>query len=482
MNQVNLYIGGTSRPASNGKTFTRTSPISGEVVSVAAAGTVADAEAAIEAAAKAFSSWSALAPSERRLRLLKAADALSAKTDEFIRLGMQELGSSAAWYGFNVHLSANMLRDAAGMVTQIQGDIIPSDVPGQTAMAVRSPCGVVVSMSPWNAPIILAVRAIAMPLACGNTVVLKASENCPAVHELLVKTLSESGLGDGVVNLVTHSPEDAPTVVEALIAHDAVKRVNFTGSTHVGKIIARHCAEHLKPVLLELGGKAPVIVCDDADLDEATNAIVFGAFFNQGQICMSTERLLVQESIADALIAKLKAKIDSLSTGIPSNPVHIALVESQKSADRIMALVKDAEDKGAKAITKYTVNGTAISPILLDGITPEMRLYTEESFGPVCTLERFSTDEEALAKANESQFGLSSAVFSKNLSRAMLLANKIEAGICHINSPTVDDEAQMPFGGMKQSGYGRFGSRASIEHFTELRWVTIQHGPKHYPI
>ena len=225
MNPVQLFINGQSRPAADGATFERFGPLSGQAVTQAAAGKKADADAAVEAAAKAFPVWSALPPGEKRNRLLKAADLLASRAEAFIKIGIEEMGSSGAWYGFNVHLAANMLRDAAGMVTQIQGNVIPSDVPGRMAMAMRVPCGVVVGMAPWNAPVILATRALAMPLACGNTVVLKASETCPATHELLVKTLHEAGLGEGVVNLVTHSAEDAPEVVSALIAHPAVKRV-----------------------------------------------------------------------------------------------------------------------------------------------------------------------------------------------------------------------------------------------------------------
>lgn len=482
MNNVQLLINGKSCPAIDNTTFDHIGPTTGNVVTKASAGKIDDANKAIEAAAKAFPIWSALPPSEKRIRLLKAADLLASRAKLFVDIGMAEMGSSSAWYGFNVQVAANMLRDAAGMVTQIQGDIIPSDVEGRIAMALRVPCGVVVGMAPWNAPVILATRALAMPLACGNTVVLKASENCPATHELLVKTLNEAGLGEGVVNLVVHSSDDAPEVVSALIAHPAVKRINFTGSTHVGKIVAKQCAEHLKPVILELGGKAPVIVCEDANLEEAANAIAFGAFFNQGQICMSTERVLVNEKVADKLIEHLKSKIDGFVTGLPTDQVHIAHVISQQAADRIMAMVNDAEVKGAKAITNYSFNGTAISPILLDGISPDMELYTEESFGPVCTLERVADDDEAIIKANSSEFGLSSAVFSQDIGRAMGLAKRIESGICHINSATVDDEAPMPFGGVKSSGYGRFGSKASISEFTELRWITMRSTPKHYPI
>ena len=218
----------------------------------------------------------------------------------------------ANWYGFNVMLAANMLREAAAMTTQIDGDVIPSDMPGSLAMAVRQPCGVVLGIAPWNAPVILGTRALAMPLACGNTVVLKASEGCPGVHRLIGTVLQEAGLGDGVVNVVTNAADDAAAIVERLIAHPAVRRVNFTGSTHVGRIIAQHAAKHLKPALLELGGKAPVLVLDDADLDAAVAGIAFGAFFNQGQICMSTERVIVDRRIADALVEKLAAKARTL--------------------------------------------------------------------------------------------------------------------------------------------------------------------------
>ena len=210
-----------------------------------------------------------------------------------------ETGSTAIWAGFNCMLAAGMVREAAAMTTQITGEVIPSDMPGSLALGYRQPVGVVLGIAPWNAPVILGVRAIAMPLACGNTVVLKASEMCPGTHRLIGEVLQEAGLPPGVVNVVTNAPKDAGEVVDALIAHPAVRRINFTGSSRVGKIIAKRCAEYLKPVLLELGGKSPLIVLDDADLDEAVNAAAFGAFANQGQICMSTERIVVDEKIAD---------------------------------------------------------------------------------------------------------------------------------------------------------------------------------------
>ena len=228
-----------------------------------------------------------------------------------------ETGSTAMWAGFNCMLASGMIREAAAMTTQIAGEIIPSNMPGSLAMGYRQPVGVVAGIAPWNAPVILGVRAIAMPLACGNTVVLKASEMCPGTHRLIGTMFREAGFPAGVVNVVTNAPKDAGAVVDALIAHPAVRRVNFTGSSRVGKIIAKKCAEYLKPVLLELGGKSPLVVLDDADLDEAVNAAAFGAFANQGQICMSTERIVVDEKVADEFVARFAAKAKSLSVGDP---------------------------------------------------------------------------------------------------------------------------------------------------------------------
>lgn len=348
-------------------------------------------------------------------------------------------------------------------------------------MALRQPCGVVLGIAPWNAPIILATRALAMPLACGNTVVLKASENSPAVHALIGEVLQQAGLGDGVVNVISNAPADAAAIVERLVANPAVRRVNFTGSTHVGRIIGQLAARHLKPAVLELGGKAPLLVLDDADLDQAVAASAFGAYFNQGQICMSTERLVVDARIADDFAARLASKVGTLKAGLPGEAVLGSLIDAQAGA-RIMALVQDALDKGAVLLAGGECSGSVMQPVLLDRVTPAMRLYREESFGPVAVILRGQGDEEPLRLANDSEFGLSAAIFSRDVSRALALAQRVESGICHINGPTVHDEAPMPFGGVKSSGYGSFGSSPSIEQFTQLRWVTVQNGPRHYPI
>lgn len=479
---INLLIGGKAVAATGGRVFERCNPLDGSVASRAAAATPDDARAAVEAAARAFPAWSQTPPAKRRELLVKGAHALEARAADFTAAMSAETGASAIWAGFNVHLAADMLIEAASLTTQISGEVIPSNVPGSLAMAVRQPAGVVLGMAPWNAPVILATRAVAVPLACGNTVVLKGSELCPRTHGLIIAALQEAGLPEGVVNFVTNAPEDAAEVVAAMVAHPAVRRVNFTGSTHVGRIIAKLCAEHLKPVVLELGGKAPALVLDDADLDAAVAGIAFGAFANSGQICMSTERIVVDSKVADDFVARLAAKAQKLPLGDPrKGPVVLGSVVDMKAVERCNALIDDALAKGATLVCGGKAETTLFPATLLDHVTPAMRIYGEESFGPVKAIVRVEGEEAAIACANDNPYGLSAAVFTGDIARGWRVASRIESGICHVNGPTVHDEAQMPFGGVKNSGYGRFGGRAGIEAFTELRWLTLQTTPRHYP-
>lgn len=483
MFSTQLLSAGQSTAAEHAATFTRANPLSGEVVTTAAAASVGDANAAAAAAGRAFEAWSQTGPGERRAKLLKAAELMEQRQGDFINRMVEETGATTGWAGFNVKVAADVLREAAALTTQIQGDVIPSNVPDSMAMGVRVPCGVVVGIAPWNAPIILGTRAIATPLACGNSVILKASEQCPATHHLIGEVLQEAGLGDGVVNVITNAPEDAADVVSALIAHPDVRRINFTGSTGVGKIIAEQAAKHLKPVLLELGGKAPFLVLDDADIDAAVDAAIFGAFFNQGQICMSTERVIVDNQVADIFVEKFAARAQGLKAGDPRNESNtLGTLINAQSGEKLNSLIDDAVSRGAHLAAGGKAEGVVMQATVIDGVTSDMRLYSEESFGPVVAVIRVNGEEEAVRTANDSEYGLSSAVFSRDSARAMKVAGRLQTGICHINAPTVHDEPQMPFGGVKSSGYGRFGGKACIEEFTELRWITMQLGPRHYPI
>ena len=463
--------------------FTRINPLTGAAASTAPAMQAADIPAIAARAGAAFPAWAAMGPNARRAVLMKAAAALEARKDEFVAAMMAEIGATAGWAMFNLGLAASMVREAAALTTQIAGEVIPSDKPGCMAMALKEPVGVILGIAPWNAPIILGVRAIAVPLACGNAVILKASETCPRTHQLIIEAFAEAGFPDGVVNVVTNAPADAGAVVEAMVAHPAVRRVNFTGSTKVGKIIAMTCAKYLKPVVLELGGKAPLVILDDANLDDAVNAAAFGSFANSGQICMSTERIIVDSKIADAFVKKFSDKAKALPLGDPRKPEPVVLgsVIGMGTVNHCNELIDDALAKGAKLACGGKADTTLMPATVLDHVTPAMRIYHEETFGPVKCVVRVNGVEEAIACANDNEYGLSAAVFGGDIARAFNVARKIDSGICHVNGPTVHDEAQMPFGGVKGSGIGRFGGKAGIAEFTELRWITVQTTPRHYP-
>ncbi|CAM3733270.1 aldehyde dehydrogenase [Polaromonas hydrogenivorans] len=479
-----LIIDNQSVAAKSGETFNRIHPDSGEVITSAAAGGVEDAVAAADSAHTAFQSWRNTAPSERRRLLLKTADILESKTPQFIEVMAAEVGAAALWAGFNVHLAANLFREAASMVTQIQGETIPTDKPGALSMTVRQPVGVILSIVPWNGPVVLAARAIAYPIACGNTVVFRASEASPKTHLLVADALVEAGFPPGVLNVVTNAPKDAPEVIDALIAHKAVRRINFTGSTRVGRIIAQKAATHLKRCLLELGGKSPQVVLDDADIDEAVKAAVFGSFLYQGQICMSTERLVVDEAVADEFVAKFAARAQELVMGDPRvNPACvIGPMVASDSGPRLNALIDDALAKGATLACGGKAVGAVMPATIVDHVKADMKIYDEETFGPVTTVVRVKGVEQALQVANDSAYGLSSAVFGRDVTRALGVAMRMEYGSVHINGSTVQNEAQAPYGGTKNSGYGKFDGRAVIDEFTELKWITVEPSVQTYPV
>lgn len=463
--------------------FERVNPITGEIASSAEAMTPAQAVEIAKAAALAQPAWGAMGPNARRAVLNKAADALEARKDDFVAAMMGEIGATAGWAMFNLMLAAGMVREAAAITTQIGGEVIPSDKPGCIAMALREPVGVILGIAPWNAPIILGVRAIAVPLACGNSVILKASENSPRTHALIIEAFAEAGFPEGVVNVVTNAPADAGDVVGALIDAPSVKRVNFTGSTSVGRIIAKRAAEHLKPCLLELGGKAPLVILEDADLDEAVKAAAFGAYMNQGQICMSTERIIVVDAVADAFVEKFAAKAKSMPSGDPrEGNTPLGAVVDQKTVSHVNSLIDDAVSKGANLPAGGKADNVVMPATIVDGVSSDMAIYSDESFGPVVAVMRAKDEADAIRLANDSEYGLSAAVFTKDTANGLKVARKIKSGICHVNGPTVHDEAQMPFGGVGASGYGRFGGKAGIDAFTELRWITMETEPGHYPI
>jgi acyl-CoA reductase-like NAD-dependent aldehyde dehydrogenase len=483
LEQQQLLIGGRWTDARSGRTHEKSNPFTGESAGSASAAGREDARAAVDAAQAAFPGWSATAPASRAEILTRASELLMERQADIATIVTEETGATVGWGMFNVELGAGMLAYYAGRVDSLAEESIPSHIPGKDARAIRQPVGVVVGIAPWNAPVILGARAIAAPLAYGNTVVLKASEECPRTHAAIVHALVDAGLPDGVINLITNDPADAGEVVGELIAHPAVRRVNFTGSTRVGRIVAENAARHLKRALLELGGKAPMVVLADADLECAVAAANFGSFMHQGQICMSTERIVVDEAIAEDFAQKLGERARALKVGDPRDPqTQIGPLVNRTAVERITELVQDAESQGARVLSGGKPDGPCFPPTVLMGVTPEMRIYSEESFGPVVSIVPIKGTDEAVQTANDTEYGLSSAVFSADLATARQVASRLQTGMCHINDTTVHDEPQMPFGGVKDSGWGRFGGDAALEEFTELRWITVQKSPRQYPI
>ncbi|MFD9035262.1 aldehyde dehydrogenase family protein [Streptomyces sp. NPDC059567] len=479
-----LLIGGREVPAASGRTTEDLDPYTGEVYATVAAAGPEDVTRAVDAAHAAFPAWAALAPFARRAVFLKAADLLDARTEEAAALMAGETGSTRPWAHFNVGLAANILREAAAAVTAPRGEVLSAQEEGALGLAVREPLGVVAAFAPWNAPLILGVRAVAAPLAAGNTVVAKPSERAPIAAGLFVAdVLREAGLPDGVLNVLTNALEDSPEIAETLIADPRVRAVDFTGSTDTGRLIGAHAARHLKPAVLELGGKNSVIVLDDADMDYAVDAATFGVFMNAGQICMSGDRLLVHDSLAEEFTRRFAARAAALPAGDPGHPdTVIGPLVSEAAARRVAALVADAVAAGATVLTGGTEpRGAVHPPTVLSGVTREMELYYAEVFGPVCVVDTFADDETAVSLANDTENGLTCGIITENATHGLAVARRVHSGIVHINNQSVADEPHAPFGGVKASGYGRFGGRWGIESFSNTRWVTIAGRQARYP-
>jgi benzaldehyde dehydrogenase (NAD) len=481
--RIQLLIGGRWTPSVSGRTISTVSATTGEPIVEVAAATLDDVDRAIDAAAAAETQWSTTGPGKRREILERAASILADRGDEITALMSKEMGAAAGWCVFNLHIAVGMLREAAAQTYSAVGEVIPSDVPGLTALGVRQPAGVTVGIAPWNAPLILGVRAVAMPLAYGNPVILKASEQTPGTQAAIVAALHDAGMPAGTINLITNAAPDAAAIVERLVAHPVVRRISFTGSTRVGRVIAELAGKHLKRVLLELGGKAPMLVLADAVIDDAVDAAVFGSFMNQGQICMSTERIVVAREVLDEFAGKLADRSKALKVGDAADPgTQVGPMVHEPAGQHVESLIRDAVDLGAEVLAGGRRHGLFFEPTVLRGVTAKMRIYHEESFGPVASIIEAASEDDAVAIANDTRYGLSSAIFTADVAHALELAKRIRSGICHINGATVHDEPQMPFGGVGDSGFGRFGSRAALEEFTELRWITIQTGRRHYPI
>jgi len=463
-------------------TFADFNPATGDIWAEIPNGTGEDAAQAIAAAAAAQPEWSALPHGQRAGYLLKAADILEKRQQDFADALIDEGGS---WIGKGMFESGyvpGLLRAAAAAVYQMTGEILPSDY-GKISMVIRQPLGVVSVISPWNFPLLLSTRGLSFALAVGNTVVLKPSEETPVSGGLLLAELfAEAQLPPGVFNVVTCSRDNVAEVGDELIANPRVGGISFTGSTAVGRQVASKAGMMLKKACVELGGKDSLIILEDADLELALNAASFGTFMHQGQICMSVEKIIVDESIAAEFTERFVAKVKSFKVGNPREMANvIGPIINQRQLDKIHGQVTDAIERGAELLAGGTYEGLFYQPTVLTGVTSAMRVYQEETFGPVAPIIAVKGLDEAVAVANDSEYGLSAGIITRDEEKGLAVANRLQTGMAHINDSSVHDEPHVPFGGMKNSGLGRHGGKASVETFTELRWLTLERGGRHYP-
>lgn len=482
-NEYKMYVGGEWVNAENGETFEDYNPYSGEEYARVPKGKRADAKRAIEAAAKAFPAWAATPPGARQKMFLKAADIFEKRQDELVSTLMQENGSTIGIAMFQMFFVPGLLRQAAAAAYDVTGQVIPADYPNSFFMALRQPAGVVAGFGPFNVPYILCMRAIALPIAYGNTAVLKPSEEAPVSGGIrLAEIFEEAGFPPGVLNVITSTREDAGEVGDEMIANPATRRISFTGSTAVGRIVAEKAGRHLKRAVMELGGKDPLIVLRDADLDYAADAAAWGAFLHQGQICMSTERIIVEREVAKAFTEKLVQRANALKVGDPLDfSTNIGPLINQAAVDKVHSHVQEAVSGGANLVVGGKYDKLLYYPTILTNIQPTMKIFTDQTFGPVVPIIEVEDAEQALRVANDSSYGLSSGIITNDFNKALDLAMRLETGMVHIGDQSVNDEPQVPFGGVKDSGYGRMGGKAALDEFTELRWISVQRTPRTFP-
>lgn len=463
-------------------TFDDINPSDGSVWAKAQDGGTSEARSAIDAAQAAFPAWSTLMFQERAEYMLKIADIIKRRQTDY---AIANQGEAGGWFGkgmFEAGYAVEVFRAAAAMCYQSVGEILPSEH-GKLSTAQRVPMGVISVISPWNMPCILTARGFAFPMAAGNTIVLKPSEDTPFCGGLFfAEVLEEAGVPPGVFNVVTSSRDRVAEMGDELVENLLIKGISFTGSTPVGRSIAAKAGAHLKKCCVELGGKDSLIVLDDADMERATSSASFGGFMHQGQICMSVEKVLVHESIYHDFLAQLKARVAKLKmgdTGDKSNVIGPLINDRQ--VERVASQIEDAVAKGAKVEIGGGVSGRFVQPTILTNVDTSMKVWQEETFGPVVVVVPFSTDDEAIALNNDTEYGLSSGIITRNEARALAMSKRLETGMCHVNCSSVNDEPHVPFGGSKASGVGRHGGRWSMETFTETRWITLDRGRRPYP-
>ncbi len=476
-----LYIGGDWRPASTGDTAATVNPFTDETIFEVAQASEADVDAAYRASEAAQAEWIERPPQERQAILARAAEVMGERREEIVDWLVKESGSTVVKAGLELDNAIGITQEAASFPLRMEGALFPSTIPGKENRIYRVPVGVVGVISPWNFPFHLSMRSVAPALGAGNGVVLKPASNTPVTGgTLLAAIFEEAGLPGGLFNVV---PGSGSEIGDAVVAHPVPRVISFTGSTPVGRGIAELAGQHLKQVELELGGNNVMLVLDDADLDQAARAAAFGKFLHQGQICIALNRIVVQDSVADAFTERFLSVVKELQAGDPSDGgTLVGPIIDDSQVESVMEILEDTKKAGATVALGGGRDGRVIEPTVLTGVTQDMPAASQEIFGPVAPILTFGTDDDAVEIANATDYGLSGSVFTGDTERGLRLARRVRTGMIHVNDMSVNDEPHVAFGGMGASGIGRFGGRWVLDAFTTSQWVSIQHQPREYPL
>ena len=479
MKEYKLFLAGEWVETESGSIIDDVNPADGSVYARVHTAGPKELETAIVKGLEAQKAWAKLLPEEREKVLLKAADYMEQNVDRFTQILIDESGSCFMKAIDEVLQTVNIFRAAAGECRRVDGGIVPAEAGGELSYWKRQPLGLVAGIGPFNYPLLLSANKAALALAAGNACILKPASDTPLAGVMLAECLEAGGLLKGVFSSI---PGPGPVIGDKLVEDERIKMIAFTGSTAVGSQIAVKAASHLKKYALEMGGKNPLIILKDVDIDKAVEAALFGAFFHQGQICMASNRLIVEEPVYDAFCEKLLARVKALKVGDPHDPATIVgpLIRADHCS-HVDAQIKDAVSKGARLLCGGTHEGSFYQPTMLVDVTPEMDIFFEESFGPIAVVVKAKDAEDALSLCNNNKYGLSSAIMTNDLSIAMDFVDRMEAGMVHVNDSTVSGSRRAPFGGVKRSGIGRENSAFSIEEFTEMKWITVRFADKPFP-
>lgn len=477
---TNQYINGEWVKGSSDKTIENKNPYNDEVIATIPSASAGDLDKAYEAAAQAQQQWKEKTPAEKRDIFLKWIDLVKERKEEIVEWLITEAGSTRVKAEVEYSAALDIITESASFPTRMKGEIIPSNTPGKENRVYRDPKGVIGVIGPWNFPFHLTARSLAPALASGNGVVIKPASHTPITSGLLLAELSkEAGFPKGLVNVVVGRGSE---IGDEFITHPIPEMFSFTGSTEVGSHIGELAGKNIKDTALELGGNNAMIVLEDADVDRAVEAAVFGKYLHQGQICMSLNRLVVHEDVHDEFVQKFKEKVESLPYGDPQDEkTMVGPLIAKDEVDRILEGIDQSVQEGGKLLTGGKAEGNVLLPTILTDMDNEKALAKEEVFGPVASVIKVSGEKEAIEVANGTPYGLSGSVFTKDVNRGVEVAKQVKTGMIHINDQSVNDEAHVAFGGEKQSGIGRFGGEWALDKFTTVKWIGVMNGYREFP-